>query len=157
MKKITIIFTLLFLFASCTPENSELTSEVNVKKIDGIDNVINDGYDVVSYFEEGRMMQGYKDFVIQYKGVAYFFSSKKNFDIFISNIGKSDKYIPKYDGYCAYGVSSFDKKVASNPDAWHIEDDRLYLNDRKIHHIWLKEVDKNIQLGDEKWQVLKDK
>jgi YHS domain-containing protein len=59
------------------------------------------GYDVVSYFVDNKAELGNPSHVYQYKGVNFWFSSDKHKSLFVIN---ALRYLPQYDGYCAYGV-----------------------------------------------------
>lgn len=89
-----------------------------------------------------------------YQGVAYIFASTENKKIFAAN---PEKYLPAYGGYCAYGVSVC-HKVISDPLAWKIVNDKLYLNlDKQIQEIWAKDMPGNIKKADAQWIKIRDK
>lgn len=89
-----------------------------------------------------------------YQGVAYIFASTENKKIFAAN---PEKYLPAYGGYCAYGVS-VSHKVISDPLAWKIVNDKLYLNlDKQIQEIWVKDMPGNIKKADAQWIKIRDK
>ena len=60
------------------------------------------GYDLVSYQNSKKPLQGNGNHVVRHDGVNYLFASKANADEFSSN---ADKYLPAYGGYCAYGAA----------------------------------------------------
>src|SRR5512147_1776342 len=60
------------------------------------------GYDVVSYFTDGKPAVGSADFTQAYGGVTWRFVSKEHRDLFAKSPAK---YAPQYGGFCAYGVS----------------------------------------------------
>jgi hypothetical protein len=52
----------------------------------------------------------------------------------------SQRYVPVYGGYCAFGVSK-GKKFIGDPEVWRIVDNRLYFNlDARIQDDWLKDI-----------------
>jgi YHS domain-containing protein len=146
------IFILVALFISSCSQN---TGEVNTSKVDAVENVTVKGYDVVAYFKASSPIKGSREFSHKYQNVKWFFSSKKNLELF-----KKDpkKYVPQYGGYCAFGVAVPNKKIDIDPDSWYIKDQKLYLNYSKpTQKVWLSNIDDNIDNGDENWEELKDK
>ncbi|WP_273510107.1 YHS domain-containing (seleno)protein, partial [Planktotalea frisia] len=76
------------------------------------------------------------------------FSSAANRELFTAN---PDKYVPQFDGHCAYGVSK-GGKVPGNPNLWRIVDDKLYLNITKnVVGFWEEDIPGNITLADGNW------
>jgi YHS domain-containing protein len=111
------------------------------------------GYDVVSYFTKGRAEKGRPEFTYQHKGATYRFSDAKQRDMFAAN---PDKYLPQYDGFCAYGVIR-GRKLQASPEAWKIVDGKLYLNlNKELLAEWSKDTSKSIRQGDAQWQKIKD-
>ncbi len=112
------------------------------------------GYDVVSYQASKRPLRGNGHFVATHKGATYQFSSQANLDAFESN---PDRYVPAYNGYCAFGVS-VGKKFIGDPEVWRVVDGRLYLNlDTGIQTEWLKDVPGRIKTADGKWSKIRRK
>jgi YHS domain-containing protein len=99
------------------------------------------GYDVVSFFSEQKAVEGNKSFAYDWSGSQWLFSSQANLDSF-----KADpaKYAPQYGGFCAYGVSD-NHKSPTDPKAWTIVDNKLYLNyNSKVKELWSKDLPKYI-------------
>jgi YHS domain-containing protein len=82
-----------------------------------------DGYDVVSYFEEGEAQRGSSDISLEWQGLALHFKSEKHRQLFSEN---PNAYLPQYAGHCANGLSD-GHLVGANPEIFRIIDDRLYL------------------------------
>ena len=83
------------------------------------------GYDVVSYFTDGKPALGSADFTQPYGGVTWRFVSKAHRDLFAKSPAK---YAPQYGGFCAYGVAN-GKLVDVDPEnGWTIYEGKLYLN-----------------------------
>jgi YHS domain-containing protein len=105
------------------------------------------GYDVVAYFLESKPVKGVKDINYSWNGATWYFSSKENKELFSKN---PEKYAPQYGGYCAYGWAQ-GYAVKIEPDAWAIENGKLYLNyNKKVQKDWdkdrvgyIKSADKN--------------
>lgn len=111
------------------------------------------GYDLVSY-HKGGPVPGSGHHVSEHDGVTYLFASKGNKAAFDAN---PEKYLPAYGGWCAFGVS-VGKKFASDPLAWRIVNERLYLNlDKDIQKQWLKDVPGRIKTADNNWPGIVDK
>jgi YHS domain-containing protein len=113
-----------------------------------------EGFDVVAYFTESKPIEGKKDFTVTYNDVRFKFSKLENLKLFKSN---PEKYIPQYDGYCAYALAVKGKKVSINPKTFEVRDGKLYLfyNKGKTNTLqfWLNEGAKELQLkADVNWQ-----
>jgi YHS domain-containing protein len=98
-------------------QNKEKTYNVNKN------NIIIDGYDVVSYFAT-TPQKGRQEFTSIYDGVTFHFSSKGNKLLFEKS---PEKYIPKYGGWCAYAIGNSNEKVTINPKTYKIINGELYL------------------------------
>ena len=106
------------------------------------------GYDPVAYFLEGKAVAGSPDFVSQYKGSTFRFSSKANLDSFTAN---PEKYAPQYNGFCAFGTAS-GYKAAIAPDAFTIVNDKLYLNySLDVRKEWSADIPGFISKADKNW------
>ncbi len=115
------------------------------------------GYDVVSYWDEKQTPVGKKQvkavagkssITAEYNGAKWAFSSEANRDKFKANPAK---YVPAFDGHCAYGVA-VGGKVPGNPHLWRIVDDKLYLNITKVVvGFWEKDIPGFIKTGKKNW------
>ncbi len=111
-----------------------------------------DGYDPVAYFADGKPVEGSSDFEYQWMGATWRFASAADRDQFAAD---PEKYAPQYGGYCAYAVSQ-GATADIDPDAWHIEDGKLYLNlSKKVQSIWLKDIPGYIGKADANWPKIK--
>ena len=106
------------------------------------------GYDPVAYFREGKPVKGGDEFKTSWKGATWKFSSAANRDAFQTN---PEAYAPQYGGYCAWAVSQ-GYTASSDPEAWHIENGKLYLNySKSVQSRWKQDVPGNIEKGDNNW------
>ncbi|TNF70122.1 MAG: YHS domain-containing protein [Gammaproteobacteria bacterium] len=106
------------------------------------------GYDPVSYFTMHKAIKGKKDIVYNYHGATWHFSSEDNKTLFIRN---PTMYLPQYGGYCAYAMH-YGFIVSSDPQAWSIINDKLYLNySKSVREKWLKHSKEYIQSADKEW------
>ena len=94
------------------------------------------GYDTVAYFVENKAVKGSSDYVTEYKGATWYFSSQKHLDMFVKD---PEKYAPQYGGYCAWAIAAKNDFASADPNEWTIVDGKLYLNyDREIKERWEK-------------------
>jgi YHS domain-containing protein len=106
------------------------------------------GYDPVAYFTAGAPTKGVSTFSTTWNGATYHFASAANRDAFVA---KPDTYAPQYGGYCAMGIAG-GGKYDVDPDAWRVENGKLYLNkDKRTQTMWLRDVPGNIVKADTKW------
>ncbi len=88
------------------------------------DNVAINGYDPVAYFTMSKAVEGSEEHTQEWLGATWRFASEEHRQAFADS---PIKYAPQFGGYCAIGVS-LDILVANiDPNAWFIEDDKLYL------------------------------
>lgn len=106
------------------------------------------GYDPVAYFTEGRPVPGVAAFTSDWDGAVLQFASAENKAMFDEN---PQKFAPKYGGYCAYAVSK-NYIATTDPAAWSIHEDRLYLNYSKtVRALWATRKRHHIQSADGNW------
>jgi YHS domain-containing protein len=95
------------------------------------------GYDPVAYFTESKAVKGDKKFTYTWNTSTWYFASQQNLNAFKA---KPDKFAPQYGGYCAYGLAG-GHKAPTDPEAWTIVDNKLYLNyDKNVQQSWTKEA-----------------
>lgn len=121
------------------------------------------GYDVVAYWDmdqnavgtaQPAAVPGKADITAEYNGATFAFSTEENRDTFVADPAK---YVPAYDGHCAYGVSK-GGKVPANPNLWRIVDGTLYLNITKdVVGFWEEDIPGNITLAENNWIGIEDK
>jgi YHS domain-containing protein len=81
------------------------------------------GYDAVSY-HTGKPTKGNPSYKLNYKGVAYLFTSANNLELFKK---EPDKYEPTYGGWCAYAIGKTGEKVDPDPTNYKLENGKVYL------------------------------
>jgi len=110
------------------------------------------GYDTVSYFTKGEPTKGSDKFTAAYNGAIYQFSTADNRDLFQS---EPSKYAPQYGGFCAFGVT-MNKKFDTDPTAWHIRGDKLYLNlNKDVQKKWVTDIPGYIETAQINWVDIK--
>jgi YHS domain-containing protein len=129
-----------------TPFASFAEDEVNI-----VDGVAVHGYDVVSYFTEGKPVEGNGEFTATHDGATYQFSSADNRDKFVAD---PVAYAPQYGGYCAFGTA-MGRKFDGDPTAWKIVEDKLYLNlNKDIQARWIKDIPGFIKGAENNWPII---
>lgn len=110
------------------------------------------GYDLVSYHQESGPVRGSGYHKAVHAGIDYLFATEANQKAFEAN---PEKYLPAYNGYCAFGVS-VGQKFNSNPNVYEIIDGTLYLNlDGDIQKNWAEDIPGNIVKADKNWKEIK--
>lgn len=110
------------------------------------------GIDVVSYFTDGKPLDGSKDISLSHAGGTYRFSTLSNKQLFESD---PEKFLPAYGGYCAYGTA-VNTKVDGDPYIWHIVENRLYLNiTRSVDRVWRRDIPGYIADANSNWPRIK--
>ena len=109
------------------------------------------GYDSVAYHLEMKPVKGKSDFTAEWNGATWRFKNAENRDVFQSD---PERWAPKYGGYCAWAVSN-NYTAKTEPEAWSIVDDRLYLNfSLRVRKTWSKDIPRNIERGDANWPAV---
>jgi YHS domain-containing protein len=106
------------------------------------------GYDPVAYFVAAVPQKGQAQYSYEYKGSKFYFASDANRRAFME---APERYAPQFGGYCAYGTSQ-GYKVSTQPDAFAVVKDKLYLNyNKKVQEIWRQDVPGNIERAEKNW------
>lgn len=109
------------------------------------------GYDPVAYFLQNEALAGSDSFSTDWSGSKWKFISRANLDSFKL---APQKYTPQYGGFCAYGLSE-NHKSPTDPKAWTIVNNKLYLNyNPKVKEMWLKDTAAKIKTADAYWPAL---
>ncbi len=109
------------------------------------------GYDIVAYFTEGQARRGDMRFEVEWDGALWRFASAEHREAFRK---EPVRYAPQYGGYCAYAVSR-GYTADADPEAWHIENGRLYLNySRRVRDTWREDIPGHIAKADRNWPGL---
>lgn len=147
---LTLAGALLVVLGSLGATVALATAETNVSNgltLEGSGLAVR-GYDVVAYFTDGQPTVGLAEHSTVHQDATYRFASREHLEAFQSD---PDRYVPRYGGYCAYGVS-VGKKFDADPKFWRIVDGQLYLNfNQDIQQTWLKNVSQNIEKADRNW------
>jgi len=110
------------------------------------------GYDPVAYFTDDGPVKGDPSNTHQWMGTTWQFANQANLETFVDN---PEKYAPQYGGYCAYAASS-GYIAPTDPNAWTIHNDKLYLNySKSVRKRWSKDKNGHIKSADKNWPGLK--
>lgn len=149
---------ILLAFVLCT---SGLVNGQNPSYNVNAENVILDGYDVVSYFSETPIM-GTKKYSCAVDGVTFYFTSRENLEEFKSN---PTRYTPKYGGYCAFGLAKAGKKFPVDYTSYKIIDEELYLffvgpiqgKQTDTQQLWNLEEETLLPAAEAAWEEIEDR
>lgn len=117
---IAFIIGILFFFTGLAQQSSLSVDHFNTES----ENLVVNGYDVVSYFSESEPVKGKQSISTDYQGLLIYFSSQENKRKFLDD---PEKYLPKYGGWCAYAIGNSGKKVDVDPFSYSIKNGELYL------------------------------
>lgn len=110
------------------------------------------GYDVVSYFTDGRPVPGSDRYTAEYGGAKWQFASAQHRDAFVAN---PEKYAPRYGGFCSWGVAQGRLFDVDPVNGWKIVDDRLYLNfNADLNATFAKDAASFIAKAERNWPAL---
>jgi YHS domain-containing protein len=122
-----------------------LAAKPAVYALDGI--AIN-GIDPLGYFQESAPVPGSAQWSLMWMGATWHFASEANRAAFETD---PDRFAPKYGGYCAYAVSK-GATAPTDPEAWTIHEDRLFLNfSPSVRTIWREDIPGNVARADANW------
>jgi YHS domain-containing protein len=133
-----LLISTLFTFSAFATDDAISTGFFN--------NVAIDGYDTVSYFTEGKPVEGNDKFQTMWRDATWKFASQENLNLFKK---EPTKYAAQYGGYCAWAMSG-GKTAGTDPEVWHIKDGKLYLNyNRKVQVEWFENLEGDIVSADQ--------
>ncbi len=139
-------------FATSALLVSSLSFAANIEVNANSNDLALKGYDTVSYFTKGEPTKGSDKFTAAYNGAIYQFSSADNRNLFQS---EPSKYAPQYGGFCAFGVT-MNRKFDTDPTAWHIRGDKLYLNlNKDVQKKWVTDIPGYIETAQTNWVDIK--
>ncbi|SDD89924.1 YHS domain-containing (seleno)protein [Kordiimonas lacus] len=111
------------------------------------------GYDVVSYFTDGKAVKGDKKFQTDYMGAKWRFTSEEHLNAFLAN---PTQYAPQYGGYCAWAMGR-GYTAKGDPEVWRIVEGKLYLNyDESVKAQWETDIPGFIMKADVNYPKLVD-
>ncbi len=109
------------------------------------------GYCPVCYIAAGKANLGSPEITSEVKGKTYQFVSAETKALFDENPAK---FLPQYDGFCAYGMS-LGKKFESDPTVFKVMDGKVYLNkNAKIGKLFAEGTAAHITKADQEWKKI---
>ena len=151
IKKLLIAFTALLLIVPITlfltlkisPLSWQLLGPVNEDN-----DLAVKGYDVIEYMYNKHATAGLNTKGLRYNDVIWYFSSEENKVTFKAF---PEKFLPQYGGYCAWAVSQ-GYTASTDPTAWRVVDNKLYLNySHGVQRQWAEDIPGNIAKADKYW------
>jgi len=110
------------------------------------------GFDVVCYGVEGRARRGDPGLSHHHQGAEWRFSSPEHLARFAAAPGA---HLPRFGGFCAYGVSRGYLVDVDPENAWQIVDGRLVLNfSRAVHRRWQRGIAGHLARAEANWPRL---
>ena len=106
------------------------------------------GYDVVSYFVDGKHRMGSAQNRSTYKEVTFYFASEEHKTLFDK---APEKYLPEFGGYCANGMA-YGIPWGGDGDTWKMIDGKLYIfGGQSSKDAFLLEEKGNLALAQRYW------
>ena len=95
------------------------------------------GYDPVSYFNNAQPEMGDPQFAFEWGDATWQFTSAESMTLFSAD---PEAYAPQFGGFCSFAVSKgFTADIMA--DAWHIEDEKLYVfADENVRDEWVRTI-----------------
>ena len=111
------------------------------------------GYDPVAYFTDGKPVEGDPSITSDWMGSKIQFANAEHKAMFDAD---PEKFGPKYGGYCAYAVSK-GYTATTDPGAWAIFEDRLYLNySKSVRALWSLNKGGHVRSANANWPGVLD-
>ena len=113
------------------------------------DHIAIQGYDVVSYFTDGKPAKGDAAHQVAFDDVNWWFKDAAHQAMFTAD---PERYLPQYGGFCAGGLA-MGVSVPANPDNWVIVDGKLYMVSGTKQDLaeWKAHATENIKAADKIW------
>lgn len=112
------------------------------------------GYCPVCYIAAGKANMGDAKFTSELEGKKYQFVSVETKAMFDA---EPAKFLPQYDGYCAFGMS-LGKKFESDPTVFSVIDGKIYLNkNADVKGLFSKGTAGLIVKADKEWKAMEMK
>jgi hypothetical protein len=109
------------------------------------------GYDAVSFFEDGGAKRGAFEHSVHWNGATWLFASEASARRFKRDPGA---FAPQFDGYCAL-AAALGYKAPAEATTGKVVDGKLYLNyNAEAARVWSEDVPGNIVKGEKNWPKL---
>ena len=115
------------------------------------DHVAVQGYDVVSYFTDGKPVKGSPAHEVSFDDAKWWFKNAIHQEMFNAD---PERYLPQYGGYCAWAVSQ-GYTAKGDPHVWRIVGGKLYVNyNASVQRTWEKDIPGHISRGEKNWPAV---
>jgi len=94
---------------------------IEADAVNNVESIALKGFDPVAYFLDGKPRKGDPGITSRYQGVVYEFANAANKAAFDK---EPAKYVPEFNGYCAFGVTE-GLKIDVDPHAYAINAGKL--------------------------------
>ena len=125
MSRLSSIKRLAAAFAVCAAILvAPLTSTafaIEAEAVNNVESIALKGFDPVAYFVDGKPKKGDPEITSSFTNVTYEFTTKEHKALFDANPAK---YVPEYNGFCAFGVTE-GLKIDVDPHAYAINEGKL--------------------------------
>lgn len=122
--------------------------------VSGASNVAVSGYDVVSFFGGGKVLNGSPFISAEHQGATYYFATEESKARFIA---APDSFVPQFGGFCAYGVS-INKLLPVDITTAQVRDGKLYFNlNPGVRVKFDEDFVGNVAKANANWPALKQK
>lgn len=125
-----------------------INNAVAETQVFAVNNIALGGVDVVAYFTEQTPTLGKQRFSTQWRGVNWQFANQQHLSQFKSN---PLRYAPQFGGFCSL-TTAHGASIPSNPKAWAIHNERLYLFVfESARDTWLMNPNQLIERAESQW------
>ncbi|MEL6768953.1 MAG: YHS domain-containing (seleno)protein [Pseudomonadota bacterium] len=108
------------------------------------------GADPVAFFTEGKAVEGFSSHRFKWQGATWQFASAENRDRFAAD---PTAYAPQYGGWCSWAMTR-SQLAPTDPTAWIIADDKLYLNyNASTERRFRRDIPGNIAKANAAWKA----
>jgi hypothetical protein len=138
--------TLALLIALTLPAGASADS---MQTSTATDRIAIQGYDVVSYFTDGRPVKGNPANEVAFDDTKWWFKNATHKEMFTAD---PERFLPQYGGFCAGGMA-LGVSAPANPDNWVIVDGKLYMVSGTKEDLaeWKAHAAENIKTADKIW------
>ena len=112
------------------------------------------GYDPVAFFTDSAAMMGDSTYRASFGGATYFFMNEAHRALFQAT---PEKYVPRFGGFCAFGVSK-GHAVPIQIETWQLINGRLTLNyNKSVEATFNQDVAGNLERANANWPGIVEK
>ena len=145
--------TLATMLACAAAAPAAAEDEFNVSNgytLDGVPLALH-GFDTVALSTLNAVARGEPTQTVIHDGVAYYFASQTSAEMFEAD---PEKYMPRYGGFCAFGVAA-GKKLDGDPRFADIVDGKLYLFvNAAVLEAFMEDREGTIRRAEETWPTI---